>query len=117
VFKIVRKISGNFNITSSGGAVGVGTLILNHNSGYVPKIDSTVQITSDWNGLPGIFPVPYFIPNTSSGVASGSLFLLVSYVRVKGITNNTITYEIGEIAGGTTIAGTITAYILQETAQ
>lgn len=115
-FKIVDKLSTTFTVTSTTSAVGYGTATITHNLGYVPLTLSTVTITQDWNGGTGIFPVPYLNPATNTGVDSGQLFVIVSFVRVQSVTSSAITFYIGELAGGSTIAGTITTYFLQETA-
>ncbi len=115
-FKIVSSLSASFSVTSSGTGPGYGTATINHNLGYVPLSFSYVSITQDWNGSSGLFPVPYLRPNAVSGVGGGAEFMIVSYVTVGSVSSSNIVFDIGEIAGGSTIAGTIYTYFLQETA-
>jgi len=112
-FKIVTTKTVDFSLTSTGGGAASTTASITHGLGYVPFTLSSVSITADWNGNSGIFNTPYFIPATVSGYAG---FQLASYVRVGKVTTSQIIYEIGQLAGGTTISGTIKTYFLQETA-
>lgn len=115
-FQIVDQGSVPFSVTSTSGAVGYSTASITHDLGYVPLSFSMVSIDQDWNGQAGLFPVPYIFPNAVAGVDGGATFMIVSFVRVLNVTNTEIEFAIGEIAGGSTISGTIYTYFLQENA-
>jgi hypothetical protein len=114
VFQIVTTLTASFSVTSAANSQGSTTITINHNLGYIPLTENSVQVTtSNWNGRTGVFPIPYLVPGSNS--ASGA-FIIASYIRVSNVTTTQITYEAGIIAGSFTLAGTITCYVKQQTA-
>lgn len=113
VFKIVTKLQTTFSFT------GVSTttttaVSINHGLGYKPLTLNVVELTTNSaNSELGIFGLPYIGHGTTSG--TGPSFIISAFVKQSNVTTSSISFGLG-IIGSLTIAGTITSYVLQETA-
>lgn len=111
VFKIVGKYTASFSFTTSAGET-TASATITHNLGYVPTrmsfLTGSLLYTSPTNA-----PLPYVIP----GSATATGLNMVCVVADVQADTSTIGYSVSIFAGsGQAISGTITAYILQETA-
>ncbi len=111
MFKIIQKPTTGFALTS-GSTQASTTASIIHNLGYEPLVFCTVNITT--GPQTGIFPLPFVDFGTSSNVPDA--FVVLSYVKLRNITDTELLFEVGIEAASQTIDGVITAYILQETA-
>lgn len=107
-FKIVKKVSAGF---STSGTTSSALVTLAHNMGYQPMYLATCDITSSPTTT-GLVSVPWHAMGTNTG-APGA-FVVLQYIVPRFIGNSAITFECGTYTG--TFAGTITLYVLQESA-
>ncbi len=111
--KVVKKVIGSFTVSSVAGTA-TTPLTLTHGLGYVPATLNVVDITTDTSGvLAGVIPLPAFSVTLSAG--AGNVFVMGAYVKVNQVNATSVQVEAG-ISGTNTLAGTVTSYILQETA-
>lgn len=112
IFKIVDKFSGNFSVTSTSSQT-TALVEIDHNLGYVPLSQASVTLSTYSLGSTGTYPIPFIFFTT---VAGNPGFYAGAYVQYLSVGTNSFVFAVGIEATTQTIAGTITVYALQETA-
>jgi hypothetical protein len=115
-FKIVNKFSASFTVTSGSSSAASTTFSINHGLGYTPLYFSTVNITTNTvsAGQVGLFPMPF--GTIGGGSTAQPLIGYLSLVSPYISNTSSISFNATVSVGSNTFAGTVTAYILQETA-
>lgn len=111
VFKIADKVSFGFNISSGAGGA-TSNFSYTHGLGYKPLIFAVADMvgTGNLSGISGVFILPYVLPALTSGQGTISAFIGSSIVSDTQVYFNWLMY----LNSG--LSGTITLYLLQETA-
>jgi hypothetical protein len=119
-FKIVGKYTASFSATCAGFNESNTLFSITHNLGYQPLYIASVAITTNTlNGVTGTYPIPYLLPAGSNNTTGNNIWGFLAGVVPYTVSNTTIQFEavVGSQNGsGQTIAGTVTVYVLQETA-
>lgn len=112
VFKIVAKLTRDFSI-STGGTGAVNSFSLTHDLGYEPLTFGSLNITSSSGGpATGISSMPYTLPAINSTVNAG---VIAASIVVSQVTTSQVFFT-WVLWPNASIVGTITLYVLQETA-
>lgn len=120
-FKIVNKLTANFTTTCAGFGQNNTLFSVTHSLGYQPLYIASVNITTNTvpGGAVGTYPVPYFLPAGSQNGTGNNIWGFMGFVVPFTVSTSVIEFEAGvgsQNASGQTLAGTVTVYILQETA-
>lgn len=119
-FKIVNKYPVSFTVTCNAYAGNNTLFSITHNLGYLPLYIASVDITTNTVGnVTGNYPLPYFQPAFSNSGTGNAIWGFLGFVTPYNIGTSTIQFEAGvgsDNASGQTLAGTVTVYVLQETA-
>lgn len=117
VFKILDKPTVSFSISSGAGGA-TSSFFYDHNLGYRPLVLAAATMTGSGflNGITGLFILPFLQPALSSGSGGvGPWGTIAGSISINLVTETRIwfNYLLAPNAG---LEGTITMYILQETA-
>lgn len=112
VFKIVDKLTTTFSY-SVGASASTNSFTLNHNLGYLPLLSGSVNITSaSGTATTGVYPLPYLLIGANSTINGGYIAAGISITEV----TTTLVHFSMVLASSSSFAGTVTLYVLQETA-
>lgn len=113
-FKIATTVSYTFSFTASSYNAGTQYTIA-HNLGYVPYMQGYAILTTVPESSTGTFPLPY-IATVAQTPTIPAAFLIGAIITVQGVDSTNIYVGVGIGSSGSTLAGTLKFYVLQETA-
>lgn len=111
VFKIVKKVTGSFNMPNTG-ARQQNQITITHDMGYVPLIQASVAFTANSETGAGTFLLPY--QTIGQTAANPLMFSVANFVVIYNVTSTSVVINYGVWVSGN-MTGTVTCYVLQET--
>lgn len=113
-FKIVTKGNLSFNYTAPSGAAGSTFPFITHNLGYVPLVIGFISYSLSVGGSQVVTQLPLNVVATTTAIPSAAGFVITA--SAFGIVDATYFTVNIFLASNVHIEGTVTYYLLQETA-